>query len=414
MARATLTYCTNVHPGETLDEVERSLDRFVVPLRAKLAAEGAGAGVGFAVDPFPVGLWFSAATARALAERGRRERFAGFLAQRRLAIATLNCFPHGGFHDATVKFEVYRPTWGDEARVGFTLDAARALAELVPAGTRTAISTLPLSCKRFGDDAAARARGAENVARVAAGLARLAETTAREIVLSLEPEPCATLETTAETVAFFEEQLFSAGGRAAFVAAGGDAGRAEELLRRHVGVCFDCCHQAVEFEEADAALARLAAAAIRIGKVQVSSALRLALPADPARVAALARFAEPRWLHQAFVRRGDGSVRGVFDLPDLLADARELATARELRSHFHVPVDRACVGPNGELGTTRDFLEAALARARADRLAETFEIETYTFPVLPDGPDGDAALVEAIAAEFCWTRAQLDEPPRTG
>lgn len=404
MRRTTLTYCTNVHPGETLDEVERSLDRHVVPLRARLATEG-----GFAVDPFPVGVWFGAATARALAEPARRARFAAFLAQRRLAVATLNCFPFGGFHDASVKFEVYRPTWADEARVDHTLHAARALAELLPEGATAAISTLPLSCKKFGDDAGAKRRGAANLARVAAELARIGAATGREIVLSLEPEPCATLETTAEAVAFFEEELFSAAGRSAFAASGGDATRAEELLRRHVGVCFDCCHQAVEFEEAGAALARLAKAAIRIGKMQVSSALRVALPLDDERRTALARFAEPRWLHQAFVRGDDGSVRGHVDLPELLADARALASARELRSHFHVPVDAASLGP---LETTRPFLEAALARAHADELTDTFEIETYTFPVLPDGPDGDAALVAAIAAEFLWTRARLDGAPR--
>ncbi len=147
--------------------------------------------------------------------------------------------------------------------------------------------------------------------------------------------------------------------------------------------------------------------------MQVSNALRVALPLDAERRAALARYAEPRWLHQAFVRRGDGSVRGVFDLPELLADERELATSRELRSHFHVPVDAAALGPHRELGTTRAFLEEALARVRANELCDTFEIETYTFPVLPDGPAGDAALVAAIAAEYRWTRARLDAAPAT-
>lgn len=390
--RPTLTYCTNVHPGETLADVERSLDRFVVPLRARLVRErSAGDG------DLPLGLWFSAATARELADAGRRARFAAFLAERRLSIATLNCFPFGGFHADSVKFDVYRPTWREAARLDFTLAAARALASLLPERATAAISTLPLSCKRFGDDEAARRDGAANLARAAAALARIHEESGRELVVCVEPEPFGTLETTAEAVAFFQDELFSSRGREAFVAAGGDASRSEELLRRHVGICFDCCHQAVEFEEPRDALGRLERAAVRIGKMQVSSALRAVEPAQPERRAALARFAERRWLHQSFARRRDGSRKAWLDLPELLADEAELRDVVELRSHFHVPIDSSQLGA---LETTRGFLEEAVDVARAARLTSIFEIETYTFPVLPDGPDGDAALVAAIAGEY--------------
>src|SRR6185295_12750957 len=123
---------------------------------------------------------------------------ADFLAERNLTVATLNCFPFGGFHDGSVKFEVYRPTWREAPRVDFTVAAARALAELLPEGGVAAISTLPISCKKFGDDESVRRDGAIQLARVAVELARLHATTGREIVLSIEPEPCATLETTAE------------------------------------------------------------------------------------------------------------------------------------------------------------------------------------------------------------------------
>jgi sugar phosphate isomerase/epimerase len=391
-AGPTLTYCTNVHPGETLAEVERSLDRFVVPLRARLVKEAIAGG-----GDLPLGLWFSAATARELADPARRARFAAFLAERRLAIATLNCFPFGRFHAESVKFEVYRPTWREAARLDFTLAAARALAGLLPERATAAISTLPLSCKRFGGDEAERRDGAANLARAAAELARIEAESGRELVLCLEPEPFGTLETTAEAVAFLEQELFSSRGRAAFVSAGGDASRSEALLRRHVGICFDCCHQAVEFEEPRDVLGRIARAAIRVGKMQVSNALRAVEPSQPAQIAALARYVEPRWLHQTFARRRDGSRSAWVDLPELLRDEPALRDVAELRSHFHVPVDCTELGP---LLTTRTFLEEAVDVARATNLTRILEIETYTFPVLPGGPEGDAALVAAIAAEY--------------
>jgi sugar phosphate isomerase/epimerase len=393
-----LTYCTNVHPGETLVDVERSLDHFTVPLRARLVRSGIASAAAF-----PVGLWFSAATARELADAARRERFAAFLAERGLAAATLNCFPFGGFHAGAVKFEVYRPTWRDPRRLAYTLDAAHALAGLLPEGATAAISTLPLSCKRFGDDEIERRVGAVQLARLAAELARIEAASGRTLVISLEPEPCATLETTGEAVAFFEDHLFAEAGRAAFVAAGGDAAHAEEQLRRHVGVCFDACHQAVEFEEPRVALSRLVRAGIRVGKLQVSSALRLLLPADRVRLGSLARFDEPRYLHQTLLLGHDGSRRAFTELGECLADARALAAAVELRSHFHVPVQLQEIAG---LRTTREFLEEALSVAHSTAVTRTFEIETYTYPVLPDGPGQGDALVAAIAAEFEFVASQ--------
>jgi len=391
--KPTLTYCTNVHPGETIAEVEASLERWTVPLKRELAPQP------FAADrPFPVGLYLSAASARELSRRDRLERFREFLSQRRLEVATLNCFPYGGFHAESVKLEVYRPDWCDPRRVDFTVAAARALAELAPPGAVAPISTLGGSCKRFGDGGEVRPAVAENLARVAVELDRLRAESGREIVLSLEPEPFSTIETSDETVRFFVDHLFAAGGRAAFAAGGGDPRRAEECLRRHVGICFDACHQAVEFEEPAEAVERVGAAGIRIGKVQLSSALALSRPSDPAQIEALARYAEPRYLHQAFARGRDGAISRWLDLPDLLAQPPGLrSTFEEIRVHFHVPIDRTELSP---LTTTRPFLTEVVAAVQRGATVPVLEVETYTFPVLPDAPGPDGGLVAALAREI--------------
>jgi sugar phosphate isomerase/epimerase len=397
----TLTYCTNVHPGETLAEVVASLERFAVPLARSLRPEP------FAADrPFPLGLYLSAATARELGDAARLAKFREWLEQRSLSVATLNCFPYGGFHDERVKLDVYSPTWLEESRVEFTLAAARALVQLVPEGTVAPISTLAGSNKLFGDGDHVRGQIARQLARVAVELDRLRETTGREVVLCLEPEPFTTLETTDEAVRFFSDLLFGEVGRAAFVERGGDARRAEAALRRHVGVCFDTCHQAVEFEEAGAAVERLVDAGIRIGKVQLSSALRVREPAaDPRRIAALAEYAEARWLHQTIARRRDGSLERWLDLPDWLALTREqTADVEEARVHFHVPIDRAAFGP---LDTTQQFLVEAANAVRRRAATTVFEVETYTFPVLPAAAGPDESLVAGLAAELRFAAALL-------
>ena len=51
--------------------------------------------------------------------------------------------------------------------------------------------------------------------------------------------------------------------------------QAESVARHHIGVCYDACHMAVEFEEPAQALGKLKAAGIKICKFQISSALKL-------------------------------------------------------------------------------------------------------------------------------------------
>src|SRR6476660_2609657 len=91
-----LSYCTNVHPGVTLAEVEAGLDAFAVPIRD--AFDG----------PLAVGLWFADPASRELAgspDAARRLR--DRLADRRLSCHTLNAFPYGNFHGERVKEQVY-------------------------------------------------------------------------------------------------------------------------------------------------------------------------------------------------------------------------------------------------------------------------------------------------------------------
>ena len=100
----------------------------------------------------------------------------------------------------------------------------------------------------------------EHVLRVAAHLVELEQRTGRTVTLALEPEPFCFLETTDETVEYFTEHLYSgeSAETLAKLAAHPDLGGAF-ALRRHVGIVFDICHQAVEYED----ITRVAAEARR-------------------------------------------------------------------------------------------------------------------------------------------------------
>ena len=367
-----LGYCTNVHPGRTVAEVLAGLDRYTVPVRGRLGR------------PVAAGLWLARPVVdELLATPDGVKRFAAELAARDLPCYTLNAFPYGDFHAARVKEHVYRPDWTTPERQEYTGQCAAVLAALLPEGGVGSISTLPLGFKGFDHPAEFADRCGRRLVDTARSLARLRRETGRLIRLAIEPEPFCLLETTAETVAFFE-RLWEL------------AGDAEVAVREHIGVCYDVCHQAVEFEDATESVRQLDRAGIRINKVQVSCAVQLDRPRDnPEGVAALRRYVEPRYLHQTFARMQDGGVARRVDLTDdVLADPAMLA-ADVWRVHFHVPVDADRLGP---LGTTKPAVAETLGAVAELGYAPHVEVETYTWEVLPGAGPGD--LVDGLAREL--------------
>jgi hypothetical protein len=391
-AGAHLGYCTNVHPGESWPEVERVLRTFVPEVRRAVAPR----------EPFGVGLRLAGRAAAELERPGSLEQAREALAASNLCVFTLNGFPYGEFHGARVKQKVYLPDWLEEKRVEYTISLARVLSLLLPEGVPGSISTVPgCYAPRASTKSAARSM-AQNIARTAAVLVQIERELGRTIALALEPEPACFLETTAQTVAFFEEELWHAETLGFFAKMlGFDATAAERSLRRHVGVCLDACHASVEFERPRDALARLDAAGITVPKIQVSAGLRCENP-DRDALAALAAFADDVYLHQTVVRdRRTGELTRFLDLPDAFARAESLAGDVEWRVHFHVPVFQAELG---SFSSTQDELAELLRDA--PELAPALEVETYTFDVLPEQYRA-RSVTEDIARELAWTRAAL-------
>jgi sugar phosphate isomerase/epimerase len=392
-----LTYCTNIHPGETWAEVRANLERHVRAVKASVAPS----------QPFGVGLRLSAVAASTLAQPAELEAFSEFLRASGLYVFTINGFPYGPFHGTRVKEEVYLPDWLDEERLRYTDGLADLLAALLPdeSGLEGTVSTVPGAYKARVRGGADAARMAELMVRHAAGLHRLRERTGKTVSLALEPEPCCHMETVDETVRFFETHLFASSAVSAFSRLTGlGRGESEAALRRYLGVCFDACHMAVEFEDAAAGLAALRRAGIRVGKVQVSAGLRLRMdPGDRALVDALRPFAEGVYLHQVVERR-DGRLVRYLDLPEALeAAARDGGGPREWRIHFHVPLFREELG---RFASTQDYLRDVLQLLRREAHAPHLEVETYTWDVLPQEYRREDIAV-AVARELRWVLGEL-------
>lgn len=258
-----LGYCTNVHAGNTLEQVQTHLDRHSVAVRRQVSA----------TEPMGIGLWLSAPVARKLVDTEQIGEFSNWLAQRGLLPFTLNGFPYGDFHTSSVKHRVYQPDWRDPKRLAYTMDLITILQQLLPNNGNNgdgnnggnngdnphfdphfdhfdsqegSISTLPIAWhgneerSRFSETDMDAVVG--HLHQVIDHLFEIEQATGQLIHLDLEPEPGCVLQTSQDVVHFFESHLDRLG--------------SAQRNRRYLRVCLDTCHEAVMFEEPHETLQR--------------------------------------------------------------------------------------------------------------------------------------------------------------
>ena len=367
-AGVSLTYCTNIHPGESWSEIFTAIRLHAPAVKARVSPD----------RPFPIGLRLSGRAAREMSAADALE-FRRWCRKSGFYVATINGFPYGTFHHRPIKQEVYLPDWRFVERLDYTKRLIDLLALWLPEGMTGSISTVPV-----GFRAAIDQRDFSWVQRHLAAaleyLDRLARRTGREILLAIEPEPGCVAETAGDVVELFDRLAMPA------------------RLRSHLAVCYDCCHQALQFEEPAASLQLLADRDIAIGHVQVSSALRLT---DP-RIALLGRFREPCYLHQTVGRTAGGGLLRYDDLDEAIGAAP--GGIEEWRVHFHVPVFLAATW---ECGTTRFFLEEVLPLLAA-RKETKLEVETYTWSILPPELQG-GTVTDCLIREIEWVAETVEK-----
>lgn len=387
-----LTYCTNIHAAEHWSDMLPSLQQHLPGIKSGFAPQ----------QPLGVGLRISASAAKSLQEPEALAQLKALLGQD-YYVFTLNGFPYGTFHGERVKENAYLPDWSDPARLSYTNSLADLLVELLPDGLDGTISTVPCTFKPWATNQPERVDTiASNLIEHAAHLVSLHQRTGKSIMLTLEPEPYCLLETIAETVDFFQQRLFSSAAvQQLGKLTGLNNGDAEHALRRHLGVCYDVCHAAVEFEDPKASVQALRDAGIAIGKLQLSAALRIASVGDQTE-GQLRPFDEPVYLHQV-VQNQDNRLTRFMDLDDALSQLDQ-AAGSEWRVHFHVPIFLAEMR---DFATTQSFLCEILQLHREQPFTSHLEVETYTWDVLPE-QYRNVGVSAAIARELNWVKDQLN------
>ena len=377
-----LGYCTNIHRGETWEETWRGLQDHTLQVRERVCP---------ADQPYGIGLRLSAQAAHQLAQPENLHAFRRWLDDSRCYVFTINGFPYGAFHGTRVKEHVFQPDWTSPDRLAYTCLLFDLLAQLLPPGMSGSVSTLPASHKTFGIGAEELDTIFTHLQACSRHIAARTEKTGHDLHLGLEPEPLGLFETSGETLKFFGLYL--------------DRHPTDRDFFRHIGLNYDTCHLAIEYEDAATALDRITGAGIRLSKLHFSSALKL--QPTPANLERLRAYDEPVYFHQVIAKESDDlPLRRFKDLPDALAFADKAPgqVGSEWRVHFHIPLH---ADPGGDFQSTRDHLLGAMDwLARHPKRCQHIEMETYTWEVLPESLRS-GSVVDQLVKEYDWTLAAM-------
>ena len=377
-----LAYCTNIHRGESWSDTFAALEKYTLAVRERVCPD----------EPYAIGLRLSDLASREVSDRAPLLAFRRWLDRHNCYVFTINGFPYGRFHGARVKEQVYAPDWTTSERVEYTNRLFDLLGRIAPDGVEGSVSTVPGSFKEFIRTEEQERAMRDNLWRCIEHIAKLSERSGRKLHLGLEPEPLCRLETSQETVEFFEQMR---------------ADRPNDArVDAHLGVNYDTCHLAVEFEEPGDVMARFRQHNVKISKLHFSSALKVH-PTPQVR-AVLKAFADDIYLHQVAARAADGAMTRYKDLDAVLNLKSEIRNPKsnEWRIHFHIPLHSK---PTPLFDTTSDHLLGVMDILKANpSLCSHIEMETYTWEVLP--PElKNRNVVDQLVAEYEWTLARLAE-----
>ncbi|SMG11651.1 metabolite traffic protein EboE [Arenibacter troitsensis] len=389
-----LSYCSNIHPGEDWEQTYDSLKTYLPKIKKEVSPE----------SPFGIGLRLSNVASLGLDEGSNLKDFKDWLDQNQFYVFTMNGFPYGNFHNQRVKDMVHAPDWTTKERLDYTMRLFDQLAFLIPEGISGGISTSPVSYRHWhtSDKALdkAFATGAESMSEIVLQLVEIESKTGKYLHLDIEPEPDGMLENSDEVIHFYNTYLLPIATQKLIDVLGCNEEMAKDLILRHITVCYDVCHFSLAYEEPEHTLAKFKKAGIRVGKIQVSSALKILFKEgdNEAIWHSLSQFNEPTYLHQVTVKIGDKVVT-YKDLPEVLEHRSD---AQELRSHFHVPI---FLEKYDHLFSTQDQILKVLEYLRKDQFSDQLEIETYTWDVLPKGLKTE--LSNCIVREIEWLKSKI-------
>lgn len=394
-----LSYCTNIHAGESWREHFASLDFHFPKIKQFVSPH----------EAMGIGLRLSNSASIDLQDSETLDSFKYWLKEQDAYVFTMNGFPFGDFHHAVVKDKVHAPDWTSQERVDYTLRLFKILADLLPSGIEGGISTSPLTYKHWfvnkESKREAEAKATAHIIQIAEQLYHYKVNHGIYMHLDIEPEPDGMLESGAEFIEWYETLLLPMARSILSKKLIISYIEVDSLIKEHICLCYDICHFAIGYEKHAQVLAELNEKGIKIGKIQISAALKADLAVNRDLNSnifdAFSIYNEKTYLHQVVARKLDDSLIRFSDLSDALEDVHNQDVI-EWRAHFHVPVFAKDLGL---LKSTQEDIIEVLNIQKNKPFSTHLEVETYTWEVLPDALK--IPIDKSIIRELNWVKNQL-------
>lgn len=390
-----ITYCTNIHPGKNWEETFLNLKKFVPQIKQEVSGQ----------KPFGIGLRLSNNASEELGFGDNLLEFQNWLSNNDCYVFTMNGFPYGSFHNSVVKDQVHTPDWTTKERLVYTKRLFEQLKLLLPKDMDGGISTSPISYKHWFDtneavDVAFQ-KGAAHLSEIAEQLYKVEQESGKYLHLDIEPEPDGLIENTQEFVNFYIKYLIPIGKKHLVSKINVSEVEAENIIKRHITLCYDVCHFSLAFETPAYTFEALDKLGVSVGKIQISAALKVLFEEGKENQIweSLERFNEPTYLHQV-TEKLNGTVKVYNDLPIVLEQREQ---HKELRAHFHVPI---FLENFDYLNSTQDQIIETLDYIKNKPVSSHLEVETYTWDVLPASLKLD--LAQSITRELNWLKDILE------
>lgn len=392
-----LTYCSNIHPGEKWDDHFKALRDNLPYIKSQLSPE----------QPFGLGLRVANEASLELSKPEKLAEFKAWLSEQDIYVFVINGFPYGGFHNTVVKGDVHTPDWTTQDRLNYTIRLFNILQQLLPDGMDGGVSTPPLSYRLWWKDEAGKQKATnsatEHILDLLDELIRIQKETGTTLHLDIEPEPDGILDNVDDFVNWYRDILLPTGIARLQEKHELDPDVAREVILKHIQLCYDICHAAVAYEEPGTILNSLEEIGIRVGRIQISSALKIDFADNKeVKLKAIEGFNEPVYLHQVVTRNSDHTRNHYPDLTEALEDWDE--NQEEWRIHFHVPL---FISSYGVLDSTQNEIVKTLAIHKQQPFSTFLEVETYTWGVLPE--DIQKPIGESIVREMEWVKKTLSD-----
>lgn len=383
-----------IKPVTSFADIQATMRDFLAPINRAINAE----------SPVDVSVRLSQAALGDPEFSG--EKLRSLLDEYGLALAGISAVSIGG----GTKEHVHHPDWRTEERLGFMFPALNLAAEFATPAREVGVTTNALSYRHWLDiDMPGNwAALTLNVIRAVQHLVGIRQRTGITIHIDLEVEPGSVLRDSADILRFYTQWLLPRGSAMLSDRMDEIGGTATEAILRHVRLALDTAHAGVVWDDAGASLDAFEQYGIRIGRLQVSSALEVQIPAEPdARqemAEHLATFVSPTLLQQVVAHRDGALVQRFEDLPDAIAVINESVSER-WRIHTHAPLlaDRY-----GIFASTREDTASWIREiARRGLDVGMIELRSANWDVVPH--DDRGPMEAMIMREVEWVRGIIEE-----